>query len=142
MSLLAQVDPSTLDLSGAAKLLLNAVSTKNWWLVTGLVVWLLVTLLRKYGAAIPLIGKYVGPFLALKWSGPFLAILFSVGGGLITLALAGQGPSLAWFLSILGSAAGAVFTQEVQQKAREAASGASAAVKTAEDADAVLKGGK
>lgn len=131
--LFAQVDPASLDLPNAAKQLFDAIVNKNWWLVAGLVVWLLVTLLRKYGANVPFLAK----FLSAGWSGPFLAAVFSAAGALLTAVFAGEAITLKALFSILGAAAAAVYTQELQQKAREAAI---AKIQTAEDADAFLKG--
>lgn len=138
LSLLAllQVDVGSLDAQGAAKLLLDAVVNKNWWLVAGLAVWLAVTLARKFGGSIPFLGK----FFSLSWSGPFLAVLFSAAGALLTALFSGEGVSLKLLFSVLGAAAAAVFTQEAGQKAKEAAAGASAELKSVEDADKFLKG--
>lgn len=130
-----QVDVGSLDVASAAKLLLDAVVNKNWWVVAGLGVWLAVTLLRKYGTSIPFLGK----FLLLKWSGPLLAALFSAAGALLAALFSGEGFTLKLAFAVLGAAASAVFTQEVQQKAREAASGEAAKLKTAADADAFFK---
>lgn len=130
---LFQVDPSTMDVTTAAKTLMDAITSKNWWLVAGLVVWLLVRLARTYGTKIPFVGK----FLALGWSGPFLAALFSATGAMITALVAGEGMSVKLLFAILGAAASAVFTQETMQKAGEAAAGG---LKTAEDADKFFKG--
>lgn len=129
--LLQAVDPSTLDLASASKLLMDAIVNRNWWLVAGLAVWLLVTLVRQYGGAIP----FVGRFLAQKWSGPFLAALFSAAGALLTALLSGEGLTLKLIFAMVGAAASAVFTQEVQQKAREAAVAASDRIQSAEGAD-------
>jgi hypothetical protein len=133
---LLQIDLTTLADTDAAKMVFDAITQKNYWLVAGLVVWLLVSLTRKYGAKVPFLGPKLATFLTMKWSGPLLAVLASTAGGLVNLVLMGQSPSLAWFFSIIGSAATAVFTQEVQQKAREAA----AQIKTAADADKFFKG--
>ena len=122
------------DEGSAAKDLFDAVVNGNWWLVAGLGVWLMVTLVRKYGPALPFLAK----FFEASWSGPLLAAMFAAAGALITALMAGEGFSLKLLFAVLGAAASAVFTQEVQQKAREAAG----SINTAEQADSYFQGKK
>lgn len=136
---LAQLPPEATELD-LLNQVLQAITAKNWWLVAGLAVWLLIAVLKKWGSAIPFAGSFISTLLAKKWAPPVLAVLLSVAGGLVNLVSAGEKPSLSWLIAILGSAATAVFTQEVKNAAVKMGASKAAEVKSAEDADKVLKG--
>ncbi len=133
-------NPSESELFSA---LVDAITNKNYWLVAGLAVWLLVAALKKFGPKAPFgLGEKLGALLENKFVLPFLALLLSLAGGLVSLVQAGQQPSWKWFFSVIAAAATAVFTQELKASALAAAKAKAAELKTPEDADSFLKGGK
>ena len=140
--LLLQLDLSSLPWSDLAKLILDAVTAKNWWLVTGLVVWCLVAALKAYGAKLPWIGEKVSAFLSKKWTLPVLAMVLSLAGGLVNLVLAGTAPTWAWLITVLISGFTAIATQELKNAAQKAGSTAASEIKSVDDAVKFFKEGK
>lgn len=141
-ALLAQIDLGSLDFEALSRMILDGITKKNYWIVAGVGVWLLIAVLKSYGAKLPVIGSYISIFLEKKWTIPLFAILLSLSGGLVNLVMAGGTPTLAWFLGIIGSAAMAVFTHEFRLTAKApAVPNPPVQILTAQDADAFLKKG-
>lgn len=117
-----------------AELLLNAISAKNWSLVTILAVVLIVWLVRKYGS------KYF-PVLGSAWAGVALSFLLSVGGAVVTAVIAGQALTFALFASAIITALASMGTWSGTKAIAESAGyAAENSVKTGKDAAKVIAG--
>lgn len=139
---LLQLDLSQLPWSELAQLLLQAVTAKNWWLVTGLGVWATVAALKQWGAKLPFVGEKLAILLAKKWTLPVLALLLSLAGGLVNLVMAGASPTWGWALTVLINGFTAIAAQELKNAALKAGSTAASEIKSVDEAVKFFKEGK
>jgi hypothetical protein len=130
--------PLTDDPAALAKLCLDAIANRNWWLLASVGVSLLVFGLRTYG---PKWFPAVSGFLTHPLVSVLLPVVMAILGGIITAALAGP---VTWPIALaavfggLKVGGGAIMGFMVAKKAVEAkALGAAAAAKVETKADAV-----